>query len=230
LLPDISQGTSAAPAVVEESVAGAQEALTLFLQARNWQDRMALCESAESLRGEMESYYRKVQDGPNTPTSVEHIASAPLSDGTRTVQVFHVTFPDLPQGFPVPVRQTEEGWKIDWRAFVEFREGRLKKFFAAYQDAPEVFRVRLQRSHQADRAVPNADKKYTFRIAAPIDGHEGFVFVDKDDSIVGPKIADRLDANRIHLVMVKLKWVRGTNGRTYVELRDIVSESWREAP
>ena len=230
LLPDISGGDPpAAAAPVDEALAGAQEALTLFLQARTWKERIALSEGGDTLKPEMEAHYANVPDGPNQPTSVEHIASAPLPGGSRTVQLFHVTFPDLPQGFPVPVRQTEEGWKIDWRAFTEFREARLKKFLAEYQDLPSVFRVRLQRTHLQERAVPNLDQKYAFRIAAPIDGHEGYVFVDKDDSIVGPKIADKLDGNTIHLVMAKLKWVRGTNGRTYVELRDIVSNSWRES-
>lgn len=230
LLPDISGGDATATAApVDEALAGAQEALTLFLQARSWQDRLALSEGGESMKPEMEAHYATVPDGPNPPTSVEHIASAPIPGGSRTVQVFHVAFADLPQGFPVPVRQTDEGWKIDWRAFTEFREGRLKSFLTEYRDPPAVFRVRLQRAHVQDRAVPNLDTKYAFRIAAPIDGHEGYVFVDKEDSIVGPKIADKLDSNTIHLVMAKLKWVRGTNGKTFVELRDIVSNSWRES-
>ena len=141
-----------------------------------------------------------------------------------------MTFADLPQGFPVSVRQSEEGWKVDWQAFVEFREGRLKKFLAQYQEAPAIFRVRLQRARYQDTAVPNLDQKYVFRVAAPIDGHEGYVFVDKEDSIVGPKVAEMLGWEDTHLVMAKLKWVRATSGRPYVELRDIVSQSWREAP
>jgi|GEM_PF-2406666 len=234
LLPDISPaplapgGGEAFPAT--DAQAGAQEALTLFLQARTWPDRLVLSHGGGSLRDEMEQYYRKAKDGPQTPTSVQFIASAPLPDGVGTLQVFHVTFADLPQGFPVPVRQTEDGWKIDWQAFVEFREGRLKKFLAKYQEAPAIFRVRLQRAHYQDRAVPNLEKKHVFRISAPIDGHEGYVFVDQGDSIAGPKIADKLQWDTIHHVMAKLKWVKGTTGRGYVELRDIVSESWREQP
>lgn len=230
LLPDISEGAPPATPAINEAQAGALEALTLFLQARTWKDRLVLSHGGDSLDAEMEAYYRKAKDDANPPTSVEHIASAPLPDGVRTVQVFHVTFPDLPQGFPVPVRQTDEGWKIDWQAFVEFREGRLKKFLAQYQDAPGIFRVRLQRAHYQDRAVPKLDDKYIFRIAAPIDGHEGYVFVEKDDSILGPKLENKLEWDTLHHVMVKLKWVRGTTGRSYVELRDIVSNSWREEP
>lgn len=232
LLPDISAGGSAAtPEPLDESIAGAHEALTLFLQARTWQERIVLSEGGEVLRKEMEEYYRRHKDGPNTPTSVEHIRSAPLPDGKGLVQIFHVTFADLPQGFPVPVFQTEDGWRIDWHAFAEFREERLRKFFSEYQDPPATLRVKLQRAKYQDRSVPNLDKKYVFLASAPIDGHEGYVFVDQTDSIVGPKIADKLDWDAPpSLVMAKLKWVRGTSGRGHVELRDIVSETWRAKP
>jgi len=232
LLPDISTaGSEATAEPLDESIAGAHEALTLFLQARTWQERIALSEGGEALREEMAEYYGRIKDGPNTPTSVEHIRSAPLPDGKGLVQIFHVTFADLPQGFPVPVFQTEEGWRIDWHAFAEFREERLRKFFSAYQDAPATLRVKLQRAKYQDRSVPNLEKKYVFRVSAPIDGHEGYVFVDQSDSIVGPKIADKLDWDAPpSLVMAKLKWVRGTSGRGHVELRDIVSETWRAKP
>jgi len=232
LLPDISESAEPSAAVVlDEQQAGAQEALTLFLEARTWNDRLLFSEGSESLEAEMEAYYRTTRDGPHSPTSVDYLASAPLADGDGAVHVFHVTFADLPQGFPVPVRQTADGWKIDWPAFVEFREGKLKNFLSDYHEAPAVFRVRMQRAQYLDRSVPNADKKYAFRVAAPIDGHEGHVFVDQQDSIVGPKLESMLDWNAPpSLVMVKLKWVRGNNGRGYVELRDIVSDSWRPTP
>jgi hypothetical protein len=43
-------------------------------------------------------------------------------------------------------------------------------------------------------------------------------------------LADKLEPNTTHYVMAKLKWVKNTNGRAYVELRDITSESWRNEP
>ncbi|MFN0126055.1 MAG: hypothetical protein ACKV19_05150 [Verrucomicrobiales bacterium] len=232
LLPDISAvGSEATTDPLDESIAGAHEALTLFLQARTWRERIVLSEGGEALRKEMEEYYSRNKDVPNTPTSVEHIRSAPLPDGKGLVQIFHVTFADLPQGFPVPVFQTEDGWRIDWHAFAEFREERLRKFFSEYRDAPATLRVKLQRAKYQDRSVPNLDKKYVFRVSAPIDDHEGYVFVDQSDSIVGPKIADKLDWDAPPwLVMAKFKWVRGTAGRGHVELRDIVAETWRAKP
>jgi hypothetical protein len=74
------------------------------------------------------------------------------------------------------------------------------------------------------------ENTYHFRIAAPIDGHEGHAYARRDDSIVGPKLANKLEPNTTHYVMAKLKWVKNTNGRAYVELRDITSESWRNEP
>lgn len=190
-----------------------------------------LSEGADALRSEMESHYQQARDGPHPPTSVEHLDSAALPGNKGVVHIFHVTFGDLPQGMPVSVVQTDDGWKVDWRAFVEFREGRLRKFFSRYQDAPATLRVRLRRVEHQDRAVPDPDQKYAFHLSVPIDGHEGFAFVGKDDPTVGPKIGDKLDPNASPShVMASLRWVRGISGRGYVELCDIVSDTWRPRP
>ena len=228
--PLVPVGPEPITSSISDAQAGAQEALTLFLHARTWQERMALSHGGEQLLNEMQEYYTTHKDGPHPPASVEFIASAPLPEGSRTVQIFHVTFDDLPQGFPVPVQETAEGWKIDWETFVEFREGRLKKFLAQYQEAPAVFRVRLQHVPPQENGALELENSHHFRIAAPIDGHEGHAYARQDDSIIGPKLADKLESNTTHYVMAKLKWVKNTNGRAYVELRDITSESWRNEP
>ena len=228
--PLVPDGPEPVTSSISDAQAGAQEALTLFLHARTWQERMALSHGGDQLLNEMQAYYATHKDGPHPPASVEFIASAPLPEGSRTVQIFHVTFDDLPQGFPVPVQETAEGWKIDWETFVEFREGRLKKFLAQYQEAPAVFRVRLQTVAPQENGALELENSYHFRIAAPIDGHEGHAYARRDDSIVGPKLANKLEPNTTHYVMAKLKWVKNTNGRAYVELRDITSESWRNEP
>ena len=224
---------AAASAVTEDPPAEARRVLMSFLQARNWRERVVWCEEGDRLREELEAYDRRIGDGAHVPLSVEHIASAPLPDGLRTVQVFQVAFPDLPQGFPVPVRQTSRGWRLDGRTFIEFRESRLKRFLDDFRESPAVFRVRLRwlPPGDPDGFDPDASfPEHRFRIAAPIQGHEGIIYADKNDPVVGPKIADRLNPQATHLVMVRLQWARGITGRARVELRDIVSESWREEP
>lgn len=240
LLPDLAREAAtsqtdreatARPASPGSELAEPMKALEDFLRAPTWKERLAFCLNPEQIRREMADYYATSSDGPQSYTSALFVASSPLpGPKPYTVGVFHVTFPDLPQGFPIPVEQTDNGWKIDWRAFVEFRDSRLKEFFTKYQDPPAVFRVQLQRTHYYDKDVPNLDEKYCFRVTAPIHGHDGYVFVDKRDSIAVPKLEGKLDWDLVHHVMVKLKWVKGTGGHPYVELRDIAANSWRDGP
>lgn len=240
LLPDLGPsdeptpagGASAArPAATDSELAEPLTALKGFLRASTWKERLAFSLNPEHVRSEMAEYYATTKDGPQAYTSTLFTWSSPRPNSKYRVNVFHVTFPDLPQGFPVPVEQTDRGWKIDWRAFVEFRDSRLKKFFAKYQEAPAIFRVQLLRSHYYDKDVPNLGEKYCFRVSIPIHGHDGYVFVDKRDSLAVPKLAGLLDWEVVHHVMVKLKWVKGAAGHSYVELRDIPANSWRsESP
>lgn len=228
---EVEVGRPGSSVVTEDPPAAARRVLMAFLQARDWRERVKWCEEGDRLREELEAYDRRAGDGAYFPLSVDHIASAPLPDGLRTVQVFQVAFADLPQGFPVPVRQTVRGWRLDGRTFMEFRESRLKNFLDDYREAPAVFRVRLRWLPPRGPGGSNLDPslpEHRFRIAAPIQGHEGIIYADKNDPVVGPKIAHRLDPEATHLVMVRLQWARGITGRVRVELRDIVSESWRE--
>jgi hypothetical protein len=203
------------------------EALKKFLAAPNWKERAKFIQLPEKVRPDMEEYYRSHPDGPQEPTSITFMTSARVPDGKYSVYLFHVTFPDLPQGFPAAVEETAAGWRVDWRSFVEFRDGHLKKFLSEYQELPASFQIKLQRTHYFDKDVPNLDARYCFRVSAPIYGHDGYVFVDKSDSIVGPKIADKLGWAEVHHVIAKLKWVKTPTGHQFIELRDIVANSWR---
>lgn len=232
LLPDISAPAAEAAEAGSETadpLTAPRKTLTDFLKAKTWRERLPLSLGGESLRSEMQQFYKASKDGANAPTSLEYVSDSPVPGSDFTVHVFHATFADLPQGCPISVEETAQGWKVDWRAFVEFREGRLKKFFEKYQNTPATFRVILRRTHFFDKDVPNLDNKYCFHVSAPVFGHEGYVFVDKDNSIVAPKIAEKLDWKGVHYDMVSLKWVKGSNNHSYVELRDLTN-GWRQPP
>lgn len=215
------------PAEQEAALVEPLKVLHSFLQARTWTERLRYCLDPERIRTAFRAYYRGPRETPEKYTSVVFCGSSPLPDSPYSVHVFHVTFADLPEGFPVSIMETKDGWKVDWDAYVEFRDARLKKFLSKYQDAPATFRVRVERTHYFDSQVPDLDNKYCFRVSAPIDGHDGYVFVDKNDSIAVPKLEPYLAWGTVHHITVKLKWVKGLQKHSYVELRDVVSPSWR---
>jgi hypothetical protein len=225
---DPSRPNAAAPENSHDSLLSPpQEALKHFLAAPTWKQRLEFSQLPEKVSSDMQEYYLSYPDGPQSPTSITFMTSARTPDGKNSLYLFHVTFPDLPQGFPIAVEETSTGWRVDWRSFVEFRDSQLKKFLAQYQERPATFQVKLQRTHYFDQDVPKLDDKYCFRISAPIYGHDGYAFVDKSDSIVGPKIVDKLNWDGSYHVIAKLKWVTSPSGHQYIELRDIVAESWR---
>jgi len=51
----------------------------------------------------MEAYYQKAEDGPQAATSLTFMTSSPTASPKMAVCLFHVTFPDLPQGMPLAV-------------------------------------------------------------------------------------------------------------------------------
>ncbi len=234
--PDGEPAAAAAPEAAPSSAEGERaemvlteplETLRNFFKAKTWRERYGLSLPSDSLRKDMEAYYRGGGDGPISPTSITFTTSQPAADAKYSIFLFHVTFPDIPEGFPVSVEQTADGNRVDWRPFAEFKDRALKRFFAKYTETPGVFRVKFERTHYFDKDVPNLEQKYCFRVSAPIFGDDGFAFVDRDDQTVAPKLGDYLTWQLTHYVSAKLKWVKDSRGRQHVELVDIVAPSWR---
>jgi hypothetical protein len=70
--------------------------------------------------------------------------------------------------FPVPVmlEEQKDGFKVDWLAFVEFKDRMLEKFLQAYQEGPPArFHVGIIRHHYFEDNVPSLDRKDAFRIS-----------------------------------------------------------------
>lgn len=219
---------AAEPEADPDSLLRAPEtALRKFLAAPNWKERLKHAQVPEKVRADMAEYYKTHPDGAHTPTSVTYMTSSPAPGRKYMMYLFHVTFPDLPQGFPIAVEETASGWKVDWRSFVEFKDEHLKKFLSGYQPEPASFQIKLQRTHYFDKDVPDLDQKYCFRISAPIYGHDGYAFVDRTDATVVPKLQDKLGWDAAHHVIATLQWVRTPGGHQFVALRDILSDSWR---
>ena len=204
--------------------------LDAFFAAPTWEQRLAFCRQPSVYRDEMAAYHQTEKDGPDTPTSVTFHDSARFPGGQRGMMIFTVHFSDLPQGMPVAMEKTLEGWKVDWRSYAEFRSRKLKKFLATYQEMPGTFLVQMRRAHSYDANVPDKDNKFVFNVSAPINGDDGEVFVDRGDSIVKPKLADKLSWDETYYIVAKLKWVKSDKGHSYVILRDIVSDSWWADP
>ncbi len=203
------------------------QALNAFLSAPSWMDRVKYSQLPIRTRPEMEAYYKTHPDGPVKATSITFDDIGQSPDKKHRLATFHLTFEGNDTGFPVGVEETEEGWRVDWSTFVEFKDERLKQFYAGYTDQPATLKAQVSRAHYFDKDVPSRDQKLCFRIDPPGGGLGGYAFVNTDDNLVAAKIAGRIDWNTLCSWTVRLKWVKTQSGHAYVEMRDVVSSSWR---
>ena len=102
----------------------------------------------------------------------------------------------------------------------------LGKFIRIYQPQPDTFHAILERAHYFRSDVPDLGSKFCFRIKPPVPGYEGHAFVNH-----GSPLADRIEQkfkwDKIYFPVLELQWVRTPDGSHYIEIKDIVQDSWR---
>ena len=125
----------------------------------------------------------------------------------------------------------EEGgsFKVDWLAFVEFRDNLLYKFLSAYQDEPARFHVGIRRTHYFESDVPDLDGKDCFEIQPPLPTYVGFVFVPKTSPLAAD-LAGRIswETSKAY-VIVELRW-RKLGDQKWVELTGVPQLNWYSFP
>lgn len=204
----------------------ALDVLKKFFEAATWEQRLAYVQSPESMRPIMQKYYATASDGPLHISHIQLIRQDKAPETGPPHCVFQVAGGGLQQPLPIMVESTEEGWKVDWLTFTEFKDDLLVKYLESFQPQPARFHVLIRRAHYFDDDVPALDKKTCFQVSPPMPGFSGDVFVVK-----GTALARDLDR---HLgwditqaaVVVQLQW-RSEDRYQWVELTDLVQYNWR---
>ncbi|MDG2123685.1 MAG: hypothetical protein P8J87_08315, partial [Verrucomicrobiales bacterium] len=148
----------------DEILSPPREALVKFLEARSWRERKDLVQLPETTASEMEDYYATNQDGPVAVNTITFQNSEPVPNKDTMFFLFHITTENVPEGFPVSVEETPEGYKIDWQAFVEFNDHQLYKFITEFQSGSRRFHVIMRRAHYFGPDIPDLENKFAFRI------------------------------------------------------------------
>jgi hypothetical protein len=101
---------------------GAKSALLDFLAAPDWKSRGKLVLFPETILPRMEAFHSNHADGPTAATriAIEHCEANATSN--LMLVIFRIYTSAQPNGFPVAVSETVDGWKIDWQPFVEFKD------------------------------------------------------------------------------------------------------------
>jgi hypothetical protein len=210
------------PALLDEPRA----ALTAFLKAANWRERQSHTQHGTALRSDMEKYYADHADGPIATDSVDYLTSQPTPDGKGRFHLFQVAITDG-LGFPVSVESVDGKFKVDWTSFVEFKDRMLPKYFEKFSSEPATFHAVLHRSHYFGTDVPNQENKICFAVEPPITGYTNYVWVDKNDTSLISKLAERGEFGFVSYPVISIRWVKEKKGDAYVTLSQIIADNWR---
>ncbi len=202
----------------------ALDALKKFLEASTWNDRAIYVQNPEKIKPLMEKYASKSGDGPILVENINFIDRFTNAKGAHCT--FEVNGSALPHPVMVIVEQPLNAEaRVDWEAFMEFKDDLLLKFLESNGAATQKFRVKLQRIHYFDKDVPDQNNKDVFGISQPNSLFEGRIFLDKK-SVLASQLNNQLPwAKDLH-VIAELVW-KSDNKNHWVELLSIANYGWR---
>jgi hypothetical protein len=204
----------------------ALEALQKFFHAKTWEERLPFVQAPKSMKPIMEDYYKTVSDGPLYPSHIRLLRHNKAPETGPPQCVFEVAGGGLKQPLPLMVETAEDGWKVDWLTFTEFKDDLLLKFLESPQTEPARFHVLMRRAHYFDDDVPSLDKKMCFQVMPPAPGFTGDVF-----AIKGSPLSRELEKNigwdvSQAAAVVELQW-RKDERYQWVEMTELVQLNWR---
>ncbi|MBB5032075.1 hypothetical protein [Prosthecobacter vanneervenii] len=227
-------GLGEAQAIEEEGIPPAAkpaaDAIKKFLAAKNLSERLQYTLGADLMKPLMERYYARSPEGPITVDRIQFVRMDPnpeLGTGRHCI----LSLENKTWEFPVPVmlEEKDDGFKVDWIAFVEFKDRMLEKFFQSYQEGKARFHVGIIRHHYFEDGVPNLDHKDVFRISpAPPNSFQASVFLDKD-SPLAVELRTMLPWETHVWAVVELEWKK-LGSQQWVELSAVPQMHWYSLP
>jgi hypothetical protein len=115
--------------------------------------------------------------------------------------------------------------RVDWGAFVEFKDRLLWEFLERPGAPPQKFRVMVRRKHYFDKDVPHMDSKEAFMIVQPGIDAEGNVFAPSG-SKASRQLAQHLGWNATISAVLELAW-RKEDSHRWVEIAAVSGYSWK---
>lgn len=233
--PNLKEGLGPRRDAVPGPTAEPRRALTDYLDAATWEQRLPLIYQGTKLKEKIATYHASHPDQAITPYDLELFHNEEGSGNGKPYSIFFVTTPAVPQGFPAIVRRTPDGFKVDWECFVEFHDAHFVKFVESGQPGPESFRVVFKRAEYwgPDRNEFTTLNDYLcYRIELPYtDAVEYYGFIPLSDPL-----ADELQ-KKVNwglppaAAIITVKREAFPHGKSHLRITDFVTDDWhREVP
>lgn len=212
----------------KKASAMAEAALRAFLEAPDWSTRAAHVLYPEKVRAAMEAYSRGVQDGPTPFVSLSVENSYTDKQTGSTLFIFKVVTESIPSGFPVAVSETRNGWNVDWKTFVEFRDDHFRKFADGPPDKTARFHL-IASAPPADRAAGAENEHFSpILLDPPVPGRQRLAYVRKSTD-VHAKLKAATAGGAIFTPVLEVAKRSAPDGRSYLEVLSIAATDWLPA-
>lgn len=215
---------------VPQDAKPAVAALKKFLSAGTLTERLQQTLGAEHMQPLMERYYTRAADGPVFVDRIQFVRMDPNPEvGSGRHCIFSLENKTWEYPVPVMLEEQTDGFKVDWLAFVEFKDRLLEKFFQNYQEGPVPFHVGILRQHYFEDGVPDIEHKDAFRVMpAPPNSFQAPVFLDKDTALA-QELRTRLPWETHVWAVVMLEWKK-LGSQQWVELSAVPQMHWYTLP
>ena len=231
-LPTPAQVLGASPSIkdVPPACKPALEGLKSFLNARNWHERLKYIQLSKQMADKVERYYSASPDGPIDVDEIAHLRHDENPEvGHGLHAVFVLSSRNWGYSVPVMVEVNEEGARVDWLTFIEFKDDMLNKYMRDYMEGPVQFHVAIHRTHYFDEGIPGLDQKDHFAISTPMQNFRAFAFVPKGTTFAR-SLANTISWEKEDsFVVVELQWRKEGNAK-WVEMIDLPQLNWYSAP
>ena len=173
----------------------------------------------------MEDYSHKTPDGPTAYQSISIENSYTDKQTGYTLFIFQVVTPQHATGIPVAVVETADGWRVDWKTFIEFSDDLFKSFADGPVGQTGRFHL-IVSTPPPPRAAKTENEHFTpFQLDPPLPGRQRLAYVRKTSEI-HPMLTAATTNGIAFTPVLELVKRETPDGKSYLEITEILATDW----
>ena len=151
----------------------------------------------------------------------------------RPYYIYFVTTPEVPQGFPMIIRQQENQVLVDWPSFAEFHDHHFADFADNTNAVAGDFRVVLRRAEYwgpDKKSFTDLEDYLCFRVELPYSETDYHAFVKKS-SPLAERLKKLVNWGLPPLAgILRFEHYKFSHGKTHLFITDFFTKDWYRPP
>lgn len=225
---------AAAVVVPTISMSDPRNVLDAFLLAPTWQERLPYIYEGLRLEPVIREYYEKSghSDGPIRANFSYNTTEDSPAFGEPFL-VYDVHLVGNAPAIPVVVRNTDQGPRVEWQSFVEFKDSHFATFMEKKEAEARIFRVQIERTsyYGTDNASFKDLPDYVvYKLTVPGSSTEAFGFV-KQDTDLAKKLTEVANWNDYPLACIlEIQLTPFPHGTPHFVIKRFLTDGWYLPP